>query len=165
MSNESATVNESIAIVHPQPGPETPRTVATFLADDEYPVVCSFDLKTQQGRALLQRCEIDETTKLADRIGKPFQLEHVYATHVDKQGPTEGESVTLRKICLVATDGEVLHCFSAGVAQSIMRLIAGHGLPPWKGGVACEIRMRTFPGPKIKYYLAEVFPAVEAKRK
>lgn len=142
--------------------PTSPQTVATFLAEDGYPVVCSFDLTTPNGRELQQRCEIDETEKLRDWIGMPFRIEHVYATHIDKAGKVEGEVNTIRKICIVNTDGHIFHCFSAGIAQSILRLIAGHGMPPWKGGLDCVIRSQRIDENRTKYHLAEVFhPATE----
>jgi hypothetical protein len=159
MTSDESTRLDALAS-RPQTILPSMRTVASFLEEDGYPVVCSFDLATPEGRELQQKCEIDETEKLADWIGMPFRIEHVYATHVDKAGRVEGEYQTIRKICIVNTEGHIFHCFSGGIAQSIMRLIAGHGMPPWPDGLDCEIREQRLPNKRVKFHLAERFAKV-----
>lgn len=122
------------------------------------PVVCSFDLKSPAGRELLQKCEEEPDQPVRELANLEFRVQHVYARVVDYTNPETQEVYPILRICLVTTDGKVHPCASDGIRDSLLRLILGHGEPPWKDGIPVRIALKALKDKKQRLTLLEVFP-------
>jgi hypothetical protein len=119
--------------------------------------VCSFDLKTPAGRELLQKCEEEPDKPVRELVNMELQLQHVYARVVDYTNPETGEVYPILRICLVDDKGNVHPCASDGVRDSLVRLMAGHGMPPWKKPIPVRIALKALKNSRQRLTLLEVF--------
>lgn len=126
--------------------------------------VCSFDLTTPEGRRLLQSCEELPDGTLKGHVNKRLRIVHVYAKVIELTSEATGEIFPATRICVATTDGQVYSCVSEGVRQSLWRLMRGHGLPPWKGGVEVEVQLRDLASKRQWLTLLEVFDKPAAGR-
>ena len=140
-----------------------PNAFAEVFAKAGRPEVCSFDLKTPAGRALMQQCEESSDLKIIEHVGKPFRVVHVYAKVIDYVNEQTSETYPLLRICLVDTDNRVLSCCSDGIREGLWRLMKGHGFPPWKQGIPVEVGLKKLAGVKQRLQLLEVFADVKGK--
>lgn len=119
---------------------------------------CSFDLRTVAGRELLQKCEEEPDKPVRELANMEFKLAHLYARVFDYTNKETGETYPLLRICLVTSDGQVHACCSDGIRESLVRLIAGHGMPPWKEPIPVRIALKALADKKQRLTLLEVFP-------
>ncbi len=130
------------------------------------PMVCSFNLTTPEGRDLLQRCEEAPDAQIRSIVGELFEIKHVYAKVVDKIDEQTGEAFPILRICLVNKEGTIVACASDGIRESLVRLMAGHGFPPWNDGIRVAFKQRSTRGPRVRLYLMELIdkPKPEAPK-
>jgi hypothetical protein len=138
--------------------PPAPPLLALLGTNDRLPV-CSFDLKSVAGRQLLQKCEEEPDTPVREMANMQLRLQHVYAKVIDYTNQESDEVYPLLRICLITTEGKVHACCADGVRESLLRLMAGHGLPPWKDGIPVEIRLKATKKGFNRLTLLEVFDA------
>jgi hypothetical protein len=136
-----------------------PTGLAELLLKEQKPAVCSFDLKSAAGRELMQKCEESPDQPVRELANTEFRLQHVYARVFDYTNKETGEVYPLLRICLVSTDGKVHACASDGIRESLLRLMAGHGLPPWKDGIPVRIAIKALGNSRQRLTLLEVFDA------
>lgn len=138
-----------------------PNDVASYVAlfsSEGKRTVASFDVKTPAGRELLQKCEEASDASVRSLIGKELVIQHVYAKEIDYERPETHEVVPLLRTCLITTDGQVHGTTADGIRESVLRLVAGHGLPPWKDGVKVEVAQKDTKRGRVRLVLLEVFP-------
>lgn len=152
-------VNET-TVTNPDDEPDTnlvaiPANFEGVLGRADRPMVCSFNLKTPEGRDLLQRCEEAPDAQIRSIVGEVFEIRHVYAKVVDKVDEQTGEAFPILRICLINPQGLIVACASDGIRESIVRLMRGHGLPPWKDAIRVTFKQRATRGPRVRLYLLE----------
>lgn len=156
MSNET---NGAVAPIPPTPptAPSGAVALADMFGRPDRQAVCSFDLSKPEGRQLLQKCEEEPDKAVRELANMELELQHLYAKVIDYVNPETGEAYPLLRICLVTKDGQVHACCSDGIRQGVVRLIAGHGLPPWKTPVKVRIALKALADKKQRLTLLEVF--------
>lgn len=137
---------------------QQPNDLAGLLFKAGNPAVCSFDLKTPAGRELLQKCEEEPDKPVRELVNMELRLQHVYARIVDYTNPETQEVYPILRICLIDTSGNVHPCASEGIRDALIRLMQGHGLPPWKDGIPVRIALKALKDKKQRLTLLEVFP-------
>jgi hypothetical protein len=154
------TTTNSALVPSEPPKPPDDVAVAGFgdvFGRPDRPIVCSFNLKTPQGRELLQKCEEASDESLRELVNSELVIEHVYGKVFDYVNPTTQEVYPLLRIVVVTTDGQAHGCCADGVRESIWRLMAGHGPPPWKGGIHVVAKLKPTKKGFNRLTLLEVF--------
>ena len=109
----------------------------------ESDVFCSFDPTTPVGMVMMDRCAEAPDAKVKDLVNLQVLLVHVYGHHVDLVDEKDGSVRTALRTCLVDKEGKVYSCVSEGVRNSILRLSAQHGLPPWRNGIRVKVQLKS----------------------
>lgn len=151
----------SQAVTHFMP----PNDLSQVLFKAGQPAVCSFNLSTPAGRELLQKCEEEPDRPVRELVNTELLLQHVYARVVDFTNKETGEVYPILRVCLVDTDGKVHPCASDGVRDALLRIFAGHGVPPWKNGVRVRIALKALSNSRQRLTLLEVFDQPKGGRK
>jgi Phage Single-stranded DNA-binding protein len=116
-------------------------------------VVSSFKLNSTEGRYLAQKCAEVPDESLRELVNGKIAIEHIYAHRIDLPHPETGELVPCLRTCLITTEGRVHACVSDGVRQSVGRLIAGHGLPPWKPALVVTVKQKPTKNGRVRMFL------------
>jgi hypothetical protein len=136
--------------------------LGVFATDDRV-AVTSFDPRTPEGRQLLQKCEENTDDKVRSLINEELVIRDVYAKVIDYQRPDSDEVIPLLRVCLITTDGKVYGTVADGVRESVLRLMTGHGLPPWKAGVRVKVRQKPTRNERVRLWLEEQFDSPKGR--
>lgn len=114
---------------------------------------CSLDPKDKRYEEALYKFDEEADAQLSEAVNLQLLVEHVYAKPISLIDPNTGDTRNALRTCVMEPDGTVYSCAADGVRDSIARLIAIHGLPPWTGGVKVKVKMRKLKNGKQRLLL------------
>lgn len=140
-ADESVVTGEVVAVREAAPY-ELPVTLAELAGVERTVRYISFNPKTDDGRALMDKCRVAPDDRVLKRANLPFKLRDVYMHRVTLANKDTGEVFPATRTCLITTDGEVLACCSRGVVDGVLAMIDGHGMPPWPTGIPVKVLLQ-----------------------
>ena len=141
----SNAVADDVALVPFVPTPpaiDSPQALMQMMDTSDSRRYCSFDMRTPAGLLLLDKCEEAPDRKLSEMANLEFALTGFYLHYITLEGKGPGEVIEAVRSCLITDDGQVFAAVSEGVRKSIARLVAQHGLPPWKTPVPVKVVLK-----------------------
>lgn len=151
--------NDQVAELPPAPqavAPNSPEAMRQLFGEGKADRFITFDPKTPEGIALLDKCEETADEPLRTLSNLELRLQHVYAHLVDIVNKETGEVVPRLRTCLITTEGKVHACVSDGIRDAVLRLALQHGLPPWPKGIPVKVLLRPTKTERIRMTLVNV---------
>lgn len=144
MADEQTTTGEVVAIRKAEPD-ELPDALQAITGRAAITRYMSFNPKTAEGRILLDKCSVAADDRVKKQVNLPLRIQDIFLHRITLINPDTAEVLETTRTCLITPDGKVLACVSAGVVEAVIRLIDGHGLPPWTGGIPVKVLLQDRP--------------------
>lgn len=145
MSEEQIIPDAQVVSIRRADVSELPDALAQLTGGSKPIRYMSFDPKTPIGRSILDRCSVASDARVKAQVNLPLKVQDVFMHRITLTHPETGEVFETTRTCLIAPDGQVYACCSRGIVEAVIRLVEGHGLPPWQGGVPVKVLLQDRP--------------------
>lgn len=116
-------------------------------------IATSLDVSTAAGRRQAYNCLEGTAARASALIGHPLEVCHVLQHIVRLTSEETGEVSDCTRTVLILADNSLVEAVSAGIAQSVERISALIGPPPWDPPLRCFVRQRELGNSKRMFFL------------
>lgn len=111
----------------------TPEGLVKSLTNPGEEMFCSVVADSRAGKIRLANAINNANEKLIDHINEEIKVTDVIAYPVDLVDEETGELFTTLRIVLIDINNNAFACVSQGITNSLKRIFAIVGMPPWTG--------------------------------
>lgn len=116
-------------------------------------IATSIDVSTPRGRLDAYNAIEGKALRAAGLIGSRLSVAHVLQHWVEIADQESGEVTRSLRTVLILSDGTLVEAVSGGIAQSIDRIAAILGPPPWDPPLTCIVKQRELGNARRMFFL------------